>query len=290
MHQKNIKLGDIVLWTETFGDSNNPAVLLIGGSGCQAIFWPEEFCKEIANNGFFVIRYDHRDTGLSSCIDYKKDPYSLDDLMKDAVGILDHLCVSKAHLVGFSMGGYIVQLLSIYFPKRVLSVTSLASTCDNSSMHAAFKNKNTTDFKLPPPTKAFIKMYLSDACDIKDRIDAAKILNGGHCDFNEAYYVEYAKQVIKRSRPLKTSSNHSRASGASILDRSALLKNVMIPYLIIHGDSDPAFPLEHAKFMKNVLPKATLAIIEGMGHSLNPLFHQQLLRLIIEHLNLKHTV
>ncbi len=284
--QKNVVRDNITLWTEAFGDAKNPAVLLVGGSGCQALFWPESFCKVIASHGFFVIRYDLRDTGLSTYFDFNKEPYSLDDLARDAIDILDSYNIKKAHVVGFSMGGYIVQILSIFFSERILSVTSIASSCDNLPMSLALKNESTENCSLPPPTKSFVEMYSHNTNSVEDRVKAAIVLNGGEDNFDEVQYRKYAKRVIERSRPLKTVSNHSRTSSLSIKDRSELLKKVNTLYLIIHGDRDPAFPIAHAKFMDQILPNSTLEMIKDMGHSINPVHHEKFIDLIVKHIKI----
>ena len=100
---------------ETFGQKSQPSLLLIIGGCCQGIMWPREFCELLAQN-FFVIRYDHRDTGYSSCFDFKTGPYTILDLAKDAIGLLDALDVDKAHLCGLSMGGPIAELMAAHYP------------------------------------------------------------------------------------------------------------------------------------------------------------------------------
>ncbi len=94
----------------------------------QGIAWPDAFCRRLADAGFFVIRYDHRDTGKSSVVDYEAAPYTLGDLAEDAIGVLDSLGVERAHVVGGSMGGMIAQEIALAHPERVLSLTSYAST------------------------------------------------------------------------------------------------------------------------------------------------------------------
>ena len=109
--QKVVQTNGLEFWTESFGKKENPALLLIMGSGSQGIQWPQKFCEQLANKGYFVIRYDHRDVGLSSTIDYQKTPYTLLDMGKDAISILDSYGIKKAHIVGFSMGGPIALLI-----------------------------------------------------------------------------------------------------------------------------------------------------------------------------------
>src|SRR5262252_10037228 len=125
---------------ETEGDPKNPPLLLIMGLGAQLITWDEEFVEQLTDRGFYVIRYDNRDSGLSTKMDSAgpadvagafagnpKPAYTLDDLADDAVGVLDALKIPAAHIVGASMGGFIAQLVAINHPEHTLSLTSIMS-------------------------------------------------------------------------------------------------------------------------------------------------------------------
>ena len=117
------------LMVETFGDKNNEACLFI--SGANSSFWSDRLSDSLVSNGFFAIKYDHRDIGYSTKIDFDKNPYDVLQLAKDAIAIIDSLDVKKAHVIGHSMGGFIVQLSGMHNPERVLSMIS-ASASTNS--------------------------------------------------------------------------------------------------------------------------------------------------------------
>ena len=125
-------------WYETFGKKNNPALLLIMGACTQGILWTTEFCELLSARGFFVIRYDHRDVGLSTYFNFEKEPYDLLDMAKDAVGLLDYLKISSAHLLGLSIGGPIAELISIHFSDKVLTLTLIATSYDFRPMNRAY--------------------------------------------------------------------------------------------------------------------------------------------------------
>src|SRR5919202_6603676 len=140
----------IELEYETFGSRERPAILLIMGWGAQIIGWSEEFCELLADRGFYVIRFDNRDVGLSTKLDHLpppnrlaillgrfRPPYTLDDMADDAAGLLDALGIEKAHVVGASMGGHIAQLLAIDHAERVLSLTSIMSGLGGRDMRRA---------------------------------------------------------------------------------------------------------------------------------------------------------
>ena len=119
-------IDSIRLWVESIGDPSRTPVVLIAGAGAHAHFWTNEFCEKIASAGYFVVRFDHRDTGYSSAVDYEKNPYTVFDLVSDVLSILDFFQITKAHIVGHSMGGMITQLLACRHPDRVASFVSMS--------------------------------------------------------------------------------------------------------------------------------------------------------------------
>ncbi|HTO56482.1 MAG TPA: alpha/beta hydrolase, partial [Pseudomonadales bacterium] len=128
MAERMIDSNGIHLWTENFGDPRNPTLLLIMGASAQGIQWPEPFIEKFVERKYHVIRYDNRDTGQSTCFDFSENPYTLDDLANDAIGVLDAYDVGSAHLAGASMGGMITQTLMVQQPKRVRSASIIMSS------------------------------------------------------------------------------------------------------------------------------------------------------------------
>ncbi len=144
-----VSAGNIRIEYETLGDPSSPPILLIIGLGGHLIYWDEEFCRQLAKAGRYVIRFDNRDAGLSTKLDEAgvpdimdvigklmsgqkvTPPYTIEDMAADAVGLLDALKIEKAHICGMSMGGMIAQSLAINYPRRVLSLTSIYSTTGN---------------------------------------------------------------------------------------------------------------------------------------------------------------
>ncbi|MBA3814177.1 MAG: alpha/beta hydrolase [Alphaproteobacteria bacterium] len=178
--QKVIQTNGLEFWTETFGKRENPALVLIMGSGGQGLLWPQKFCEELADKGgFFVIRYDNRDVGLSSTIDYQKSPYTLLDMAKDAVAILDDYDIRKAHVVGMSMGGPIAMLMEAHFPDRVASLTLMATTSDMRSNFAALQGKPSPS-PLSPPQPVIVEWVKSYVANPPKTLDekVEKFLEG----------------------------------------------------------------------------------------------------------------
>jgi pimeloyl-ACP methyl ester carboxylesterase len=135
--QGKAKVKDLNLYYEAFGNPSDPPVLLINGLSCQCLQWFSYFYKPIVERGYYVIRFDNRDVGLSTWIkgeDWEKQPYSLDDMAKDSFDLLEALKIDKAHIIGVSMGGAIAQRIAINYPDRILSLTSIASFAEASAV------------------------------------------------------------------------------------------------------------------------------------------------------------
>src|SRR3954451_3945908 len=144
----NVTANGIQIEYETFGDGSNPPLLLIMGLGAQMIVWDTEFCQQLADRGFFVIRFDNRDVGLSTHFDDAPVPdiaaamqgdtssasYTLSDMASDAAGLLDALGIRAAHIVGASMGGMIAQTFAIEHPDKTLSLCSIMSTTGDTAV------------------------------------------------------------------------------------------------------------------------------------------------------------
>jgi pimeloyl-ACP methyl ester carboxylesterase len=279
-----IKQNDFYLAYETFGKKEHPPILLIQGCGAQGILWPVQFCKELAHIGYYVIRYDHRDTGQSFYTDYSKNPYQLEDLMEDTKLILDTLQLKKAHLIGSSMGGYIAQLFGIHYPERVLTLNLMMTSLLSISLeHALLENNNSSPLPLPtqqfvsslleigpvPQTKEGLKNYM---------LSIWSVYNGKGIPFNIVLWDLLAKTWIARSENLSASANHKFAVSASYFNRENELKKLQVPTLIIHGSEDPFFPIEHAYALQKVIPSSSLMIVEKMGH----LFHEAFIPPVIK--------
>ena len=152
------KANGIEIWYETFGEKENPSLLLIMGARGQGILWPTELCEQLAKENFYVIRYDHRDTGYSTCFDYEKNPYDLLDMAKDGIGLLDYLGIDKAHLWGLSMGGPIAELMAVHSPQRVFTITLMATSCDFRPASLAFDDMYPQDIVLSRPKEVYLNL------------------------------------------------------------------------------------------------------------------------------------
>ena len=285
-----IRSNNLDLWHETFGKKEHSPILLIQGSGAQGILWHTQFCEKLAQNGYYVIRYDHRDTGQSSYVNYYKSPYELKDLMEDAKGILDALELTKAHIVGSSMGGYIAQLLGIHYPERVLTLTLMMSSLLSISLEHAFLEDN-NPFSFPLPTKHFTQSLLeigpvpqTQEGFINYMLSIWSAYNGTAIPYDQVHWTFFAETWITRTKNLSASYNHRLAVSSSPANRERELDDLKLPTLIVHGSVDPFFPAEHAYALQNAISSSSLVFIEKMGHLFHNVFIEEALNSIIPHL------
>jgi pimeloyl-ACP methyl ester carboxylesterase len=286
-----VKANDIEIVYDTFGDANAPPLLLISGLSAQMIGWDAEFCAQIAAQGYWVIRFDNRDVGLSTKFDDAgapdllaliqalvhgealQAPYTLRDMADDAVGLLDALEIESAHVVGASMGGMIAQTVAIHHPGRVSTLTSIMST--------------TGDPELPPPKPEVVAVLVTPApMDrepyIEQSIHNQRVLSGPG-------YPPDAVRARERAGRAFDRGIHPAGVGrqlAAIItsgSRKEALKSVSVPTLVIHGDADPLVPVEAGIDMANAVPGAQLLIIEGMGHDLPPAVWPRVIDAIARH-------
>jgi len=261
----------IELEYETFGDPKDPALLLIAGLGSQLLSWDEELCRLLATRGFYVIRFDNRDMGLSTYMDslgpadigaaLRGEPrplYRLDDMAADGAGLLDSLGIHAAHVVGVSMGGFIAQLMALNHTGRVLSLTSIMSGPGGTDMVA--------------PTPEGQAVLLVPARDTREeQIDQAiwvrKTLRGPHDEFDEAAERARATRIIDRAyHPAGFVRQLVAILGAP--SRIPRLEHLMVPTLVIHGSEDILVPVENGVRVAGAVPHSRLLLIEGMGHDL----------------------
>ncbi len=259
------------IWYESITpkDTNKGAILLFMGMATDALGWPQTFIDKLVDSGYQVIRFDYRGTGLSDWIeDWQQKPYSLADLAKDAKTILDTLKISKANLIGLSLGGMVAQEFAIENADRTLTLTSIMSS-GNIVDKELPKVSNSVVFDF---TKIAIKygIFKSEKNTIK-LILAAKVILRGDAQY-EIDVKGTAEQVIYNLRKRKgynpnASSQHDEASNLSD-SRYDKLKDLKIPVLIIHGLNDPFVSIEHSKKLASVIPNSKTRWFNNMGHDL----------------------
>jgi pimeloyl-ACP methyl ester carboxylesterase len=265
---------------ERFGDEGRPPLLLIMGLGGQMIWWEDEFCSQLADRGFHVVRFDNRDVGRSTIfkdaappkpldllLRRSKSAYSLDDMADDAVALLDHLGISAAHVVGASMGGMIAQSIAIRHPSRTLSLTSIMSTTGNRRVGQARWRLYPALLKPSPSERgAYIENFVKTFRLIGSKTyppDLEKTRDLAGRSFDRSY------------NPAGTARQLGAISSAA--DRTEGLRGVRVPALVIHGADDKLVAPSGGKATADAIPGARLVVIPGMAHDMPPEVWPQML-------------
>ena len=272
-------INGIDLAWESFGEGDAPAILLISGLGTQMTRWSDGFCRTLAAQGFRVIRYDNRDAGLSTHLHHLPAPtmpelvrelmagrvppvpYGLPEMAGDAIGLMDHLHLRRAHLVGRSMGGMIAQVAACGWPDRVASLTSIMSATGNPAMPQA----DTAVMALmttPAPSPE-----TDPAGHVAHRLAFTRAIAGSAATFDEATETALIEEEARRAWD-PAGSARQLAAMATAGDRRAELGRLTLPALIIHGTEDRLFPPACGEDTARAIPGARLMLLEGMGHDL----------------------
>lgn len=274
---KTVAIADVKLQTQAFGDSSNPPVVLIMGMMSSMLWWPKRFCEELAAQERYVIRYDQRDTGLSTHYPQGELGYSFNDLADDVIAILDSYGLETTHLVGMSMGGFLAQEIALRHPLRVQTLTLISTSPLGVE-------------GLPSPTKAYLEhsaaaegIDWSDLGAIADFMvrDTGMIASTRHPHDAKAASALIARDM-HRSPSFASATNHFMLMSE---DNDATLhaSQIEVPVLAIHGTSDPLFPIEHGEAFTRVIPNARLQEIEGGGHEIHDRDIEEMVRAIADH-------
>jgi pimeloyl-ACP methyl ester carboxylesterase len=272
----NVITNGIQIEYDTIGNPSSPPLLLIMGLGGQLIHWDDDFCRQLADRGLFIIRFDNRDTGLSTkfeaaglpdmsaLLDARlqgqsiQAPYTLDDMADDAAKLLEALDIEKAHICGSSMGGMIAQTLAMRHPQRLLSLTSIYSTTGNPD--------------LPQPQPAAMQALLTPQpverqAYIDFNVITMQAIAGSGFPFDEHFIRGISARAYDRTFYPPGVGRQMMAVMAQE-DRTSALGSVTVPTLVIHGTADPLVPAAHGQATADAIPGAQLLLVEGMGHDL----------------------
>jgi pimeloyl-ACP methyl ester carboxylesterase len=271
MTEQRAQVGPVELVYETIGNAAGEPLLLIMGLGMQLIHWDRGLCELLAQQGFHVIRFDNRDAGLSTKIRGPvpnvmrlmaglptRVPYVLDDMAVDSFGLLDHLGIERAHVVGTSMGGMIGQTMAIQRPERVLSLGSmLSSTGDRRGGTPKLRVWTVLMRRAPRDRDAYIAYFARVFRMIGSpayRMDDERVRELAAATFDRGHYPPGTARQLAAIM----------ASGS----RTAALRELEVPAVVIHGESDPLVPLRAGVATARAIPDAELVTIPGMGHDL----------------------
>lgn len=284
--------GTIEIEYETIGNPRAKPLLLIAGLGSQMYAWSDEMCNNLVNKGFFVIRFDNRDVGLSTKLgaagipdfteinaalargEKPKVPYTLEDMVNDAVGVLDALKIKKAHICGASMGGVIAQAFAYKHPSRVLSLAVIMSTTGNPELPQG-KPEILMQFFAPIPSER--EAYINETVR-RDRLihgtfafDEVQVRDYVAREYDRCYYPE---GPVRQLAALAVPRNIQPEISA-----------IRTPTVVIHGSEDPFYPVEVGKVIARTIPGARLLAVDGMGHSLPHEALPKIVNAIVENSN-----
>jgi len=288
--KKDIFVNNLKLHSESFGKSSNPACILIAGKMSTARFWSNAFCQYLANHGFFTIRYDHRDVGESSEIDWQKAPYTMSDLAKDAISVMDGYGIKKAHFVGDSMGGWICQRVGVDYPERVLSLVIISAGPIEITKEGLMVLTPAEQEFLDRMTKMFLSVKNGNTIDetVQNLLPVWRYANA-EILFDEEMAKAFTIDFLTRTKN-KNAKNHDlmMQEFLSQMKQSNTLQKINRPTLVIHGDKDPIVLLRHGKAVADAVSNAKFIMISGMGHVFfNQDLEEKIAKLVVDHLK-KH--
>lgn len=272
-----VQANGIAIEYEDTGPRDAPVILLIMGLGMQLVAWPNSFCEGLAARGFRVVRFDNRDAGLSSRMPSVgrlatrtmmmraffglpvRSPYTLDDMAADTVGLLDALAISKAHVVGASMGGMIAQIVAADYPERVKSMVSLMSTSGRAT--------------LPGPSPRVLQNLLrprprrDSPRGIAQTIELLRLIGSPGYPTSDSELRAKVERALRRRHHPDGWTRHLIAVQAA-RSRVRALRRIRAPTLVMHGADDPLIRVAAGRDTAANIPGARLRIIPGWGHDL----------------------
>jgi len=267
-----VPVGPVEIAYETFGDRGGRPLLLVMGLATQMLAWHEDLCRALVARGFFVVRFDNRDVGLSTHLhdapppdvmaalggDTSSASYTLEDLADDTVGLLDGLGLTDpVHVVGASMGGMVAQTVAIRHPDRVASLTSVMST--PSPVIGA------------PTQAAAAVLFAPPATDRETAVQRAlatyRVIGSPGYPLDEQWQAGIAGEAYDRAYdPLGVARQLLAISASG--DRTPALRQLDVPTLVVHGEDDPLVQVEGGRATAAAVPGAELLLVPGMGHNL----------------------
>jgi pimeloyl-ACP methyl ester carboxylesterase len=271
VNEQVARVNGLAIAHETIGDPQDRPLLLVMGLGMQLIHWDRRFCEALAERGFFVVRFDNRDVGRSTKIENGPRPrvaaalvgnkrsagYTLDEMAADASGLIDHLGLEAAHVVGVSMGGMIAQQAAVRHPDKVLSLCTIMSSTGSRTVIPRLSALAALLSRPPADRDDYVEYILRIFRRIGSPgfpVDEARLRELAAAGYDRCYYPEGAERQLVG---ILASGNRTRQ-----------LRGIRCPTVVVHGREDPLVPVRAGVATRKAIPGAELVVIPGMGHSL----------------------
>ncbi|NMP15475.1 alpha/beta hydrolase [Thalassotalea sp. Y01] len=270
-----VNVNGIDIAYQLYGNSDHPTLVLIHGLGAPLTAWPMAMVEQFVERGFQVLLFDNRDIGYSQQLEHLKIPnlawlvvksklglpinvpYKLEDMMLDTIALVDHLNIKNFHLIGASMGGMIAQLLAIYYPHRVKTLTSIMSTTGNKTL-PKMSDEVKHIFSAKPDSN-------SEQDIVKFNVQKWRIIGSPDYPAQEHYLNNYVKGLVRRGLYGKGTLRQMLAVMAG-KNREKQLAEINVPTLVLHGGADPLIRVACGEATAQSIRNATLKIYPGMGH------------------------
>lgn len=292
MH-KIISNNNADLWATRDGKPDAPCVILVAGANASHLMWPQEFCDLLVNMGFCIVRYDHRDTGKSSKFDFVQNPYTLHDLSEDIIAVLDGFEVRKAHAVGLSMGGTLVQVAALDHPDRFLSATVMLTAALDVDFAGNISRAYTGDpnpMGLPSPKREVLDVLAKRTVtavtldeELEKRTTEWLALSGNKAVVSPDEFRNWEERAIAHAGTFVQPMNHALAAPIPFI-RGKELSDIQVPFLVIQGGQDPLNPPPNGRHIAELIPSSKYVEITELGHSLPSSLHAVIVKEIYSHI------
>jgi pimeloyl-ACP methyl ester carboxylesterase len=264
MAETMVGVNGVDLCVDTFGEAGAPPILLIAGASESMDGWDPELCRLLADDGRFVIRYDHRDTGRSTSWPPGRPGYSGSDLIADAAGLIDALAGGRAHVAGLSMGGGIAQRMAVEHPERVTTLTLIATSPGPGDDLPPIAERLRAALASPQPDPD----WDDPEAVVESIVVGYRPFAGPGCFDQTAVRAAARRMVARTPNRGASAGNHWLLEGGG--DARSRLGGVRAPALVVHGSEDPFFPPRHGEALAREIPDADLLLLDGVGHQAPP--------------------
>ena len=254
--------GDVQIAYEDFGKPGGRPLLLISGLDGQMIGWPDGFCEALVGAGFHVVRYDHRDAGLSTHFTGKRKAYELTGMIDDMMVVLDAVGWESANLVGLSMGGGLAQFAALLHPQRVRTVTAISAIPQYGPPVRLFRY-----IRFPGPFKLVFRHYGQSPEDMQRMLmDVIRLTEAKSLPLDGEWVRETAAESLRRHAPDRYARSRQLAAGFAAKLPAGGIARIAQPVLVLHGDEDPIVRPAAGRTLARAVPRGRFVLVHRMGH------------------------